>query len=232
MKQVLIKQPAGLGDIFFTQKIVKSFIDKGHEVIWPVNENFMWLNDYMDNIFVNENTEFPHKNYYGGRQPIETEDLIFIPLQEADRHYPDVKIMASKYRMMGMDYSDWSDHFTFKRNYEKEDDLFYNKLGLSDTDEYCLMLRNYGSPPNFLKFPINYEGDLKVIELDFYDGFTLFDWCKVIENASELQLIDSSINYIIDKLELKTDKLSLYTRRPNNFSEIDYIFKTNYTFKR
>jgi hypothetical protein len=231
MKTCLIKQPAGLGDIFFTQKIVKSFMDKGHKVIWPVNENFMWLNEYMDDIFVNENTEFPHKNYYGGTHPLETEDLIFIPLQEADRHHPDVKIMASKYKMMGMDYSDWLEYFTFKRNSKKEDDLFYNKLGLSDNDEYCLILRNYGSPPNFLKFPIDYVGDLKVIELDFYDNFTLFDWCKVIENASELHLIDSSINYIIDKLTLKTDKLTLYTRRPNNFSEIDYIFKTNYTFK-
>jgi len=232
MKKVLIKQPAGLGDIFFSQKIAKFYMDKGYEIIWPVNENFIWLNDYMNKIFVNENTDFQYKQYYGGVQPLETDELIFIPLQYADRHYPGDKIMASKYKMMDMDYSDWDEYFTFERNTEKEDELFYNKLGLSDTDEYCLMLRNYGSPPNFLKYPINYSGGLKVIELDFYDGFTLFDWCKVIENASELHLIDSSINYIIDKLTLKSDRLVLYTRRPNNFSEIDYIFKTNYIFKR
>jgi len=232
MKTVVIKQPSGLGDIFFTQKIVKFFIEKGHEVIWPINENFMWLNDYMENIFYNINSDFPHKDYYLNTQRAqvhETGDLIFIPLEIADKLYPD-KIMACKYRMVGMDFSDWSTYFTFKRNTEKEDDLFYNKLGLTDDKEYCLVSRNYGSPPNFLKFPINYNGNLKVVELDFHEGFTLFDWCKVIENASELHIIDSSINYVIDKLTLKSDKLNLYTRRRNNFSEIDYLFNTKYNY--
>lgn len=228
-KTCLVKQPAGIGDIFFTQKIYNT-LKKEYDVIWPINENFMWLNDYIDNTFVSENSDFPYKDLYGGINVINKEDVFFLPLQYADRYHHRTKIMAAKYEMSSIDFSDWDQHFNFNRNLEKENELFYNTLGLTDGEEYCLVLKNYGSPPNFLKFPINYRGDLKVVELDFYDGYTLFDWCKVIENASEMHLIDSSINYIIDKLTLKTDRLFLYTRRPNNFSEIDYIFKTKYTF--
>ena len=35
-KICLVKQPAGLGDILFCKKLVKPFIEKGYEVIWPV----------------------------------------------------------------------------------------------------------------------------------------------------------------------------------------------------
>jgi len=233
-KICLIRQPAGLGDILYTQKIYKDLVSKGYEVVWPVIDEFLWLNDYLDTKFISINSDFPLKEYYNQFYVFNYNngDLKFIPLQDADRLISGERIMASKYKLYGIESSDWSNYLKFNRNHKKEDKLFYETLGLKDGEEYCLTLRNYGSPPNFLKFPINYVGNLKIVELDFYEGFTLFDWCKVIENASEMHLIDSSINYIIDLLTLKSDRLFLYTRRPNNFSEIDYIFKTKYTFVR
>ena len=231
MKQVLIRQPAGLGDILYTQKIYKDLESMGYEVIWPVIDEFLWLNDYTDSKFVSINDNFPYKNYYNQNYIIKDVDdnFIFIPLQDADKHHINMRIMESKYKMVNIDPVDWSDFLVIKRNTDKEDEL-YRKLGLSEGEDYSLILRNYGSPPNHLKFPINYQGTLKVIELDFMEGYTLFDWCKVIESASEIYLIDSSINYLIEKLTLKSNNLFLFTRRHNNFTEIDYLFKTKYNY--
>ncbi len=230
-KTCLIKQPAGLGDILYTQGIYKHMLGLGYEVIWPIIDEFLWLNDYLDTKFVSLNSDFKYKEYLNNNKIIETSELLYLPIQDSDRLIRGHKIMESKYKLINLDPTKWLDYFTFNRIMEREDKLFYNELGLNNDSEYCLILRNYGSPPNFLKYPINYNGDLKVIELDFHENYTLFDWCKVIENATELHLIDSSINYIIERLNLKSKNVNLYSRRGHNFSEIDYIFKQEYIFK-
>jgi len=57
-KICLIRQPAGIGDIFFCQKIAKDCITKGYEVWWPVIPQFEFIKDYVkvDRLnFINEN---------------------------------------------------------------------------------------------------------------------------------------------------------------------------------
>jgi hypothetical protein len=213
-KRIVINQPAGLGDILFCQKIKKIFENKGFEVIWPVIKEYSWITEYLEGNFVNID-EFQNKS-----------NDIVVDLSNANYMFPNKKIMESKYFLVDIDYSDWVDFFNFKRNIEKENKLYYDVLGLKDNEEFNLISRNYGSPPNFLKFPIENKSNVKNIELDFYQNFTLFDWCKVMENAKEIHMIDSSINFILEKI--KTNVLYLYTRRKNNFSEIDYLFKKDY----
>lgn len=217
-KRVLVNQPAGLGDILFCQKIAYRLEKEGYEVLWPVVPQYAWLKDYL---------ETPAKFVSGDEVEGEVRHL---PLHAADRMYPDKKIMEAKYRMVGEDFSDWSDFLKIKRNTEKEDKLFYEVLGLKDGEDYTLVSRNFGTPPNFKKHPMEIDTKHKIVELDFHDGYNLFDWCKVIENATDMYLIDSSINYIIEVLTIKAENIYLYTRRKNNFSEIDYLFKQKYSF--
>ena len=48
MKKVcLINQPAGIGDVFFTQKIVDKFLNEGFNVIYPLEPQLMFINDYI-----------------------------------------------------------------------------------------------------------------------------------------------------------------------------------------
>jgi len=236
-KKCLIRQPSGLGDIIFTLKIAEHYKNLGYDVIWPVIDSFTWLSDYISGYTFyskgDNNYNAPLKQLdeyyevYNQINPIFNENFVYLPLQSADKHFPNLKIMQSKYRMVNLDYSDWVNYFNFSRNLEKENELFI-KLGLSDDREYCLVSRNYGSPPNYLKFPMDIKTKLKTVELGFVEGYTLFDWSKVIENAKEMYLIDSSINYLIDKLDIRSDNLNLYSRRTRNWSEIDYIFNTKY----
>ena len=39
-KVCLIRQPSGLGDIFFSQKIAQMWIDGGYKVVWPVEDHY------------------------------------------------------------------------------------------------------------------------------------------------------------------------------------------------
>ena len=44
MKKVcLINQPAGIGDVFFTQKIVDKFLNEGFNVIYPLEPQLCLL---------------------------------------------------------------------------------------------------------------------------------------------------------------------------------------------
>lgn len=219
-----INQPAGIGDIFVCQKIGYHYQSLGYEIKWPVVPQYSYISQYLKNF------DYNYQSTNLGMYPIFSEDFIYLPISNADIIHHELKIFQSKYKMCEIDYNDWDTYFNFERNQEKENKLFYELLGLNDDSEYCLVSKNQGTPPNYAKHIINYDGNLKIINMDFIDGFTLFDWCKVIENASEIYTIDSSINWIIEKLNLKTDKLFLYSRRHNDFSQIDYLMKKKYQY--
>jgi hypothetical protein len=65
-----------------------------------------------------------------------------------------------------------------------------------------------------------------------FEEFTPFDWAKVIENAKEISIVDTSFNYLIEKLDLKAEKLYLTSRfTPANFSHIINLFKKNWIYQ-
>ncbi len=64
------------------------------------------------------------------------------------------------------------------------------------------------------------------------DGYSIFDWCKVIENASEIHMIETSLNYVLESKEMRdkiTRNLNLYSRH-YNFSEVEYLFKLPWNY--
>ena len=72
--------------------------------------------------------------------------------------------------------------------------------------------------------PKNYN--LPAVELRIIDGFTLFDWCKVLEKAKSVFTINTSINYLIDVLDTSYERYVIIAHNENNKSEIDYLFTT------
>ena len=60
MKTLLIKQPAGFGDILFCQKIAKVFRERTEykEIIWPVASVYSYIQEYMGN----DNFHFPSED--------------------------------------------------------------------------------------------------------------------------------------------------------------------------
>ena len=108
--KVYINQPAGLGDIFFCQKIAETFIYNGYEVYWPVKSSINWIGDYLINS--------KHVHYIDENQFIQPEDCYVLTLDGAQNTvgYP---IMTAKYRLIDIDWTDWLEFFNFKRNEQK-----------------------------------------------------------------------------------------------------------------
>lgn len=229
MKTCLIKQPAGIGDVFYLQKFAKIIQSAGYEIIWPLQEEILWIRDYIKDInFVSIDSRFLGKDLFNsGQFSLEGEGFLY--LSPDGFQLPGRRIMESKYLLIGHDDSDWYEYFNFSRNIEKEEELYYNVLGLKDDSEY-VFFNKYANTKN-----IRYDGlddltfNLPTIELEIKEGFTLFDWCKVFENATEIHTVHTSLNYVIDKLDIKSKKYYMY--QGNHHSDVQYIpFSKNPTF--
>ena len=243
MKTCLIRQPAGLGDIFFTLKIAKKII-QGHVadiVYWPVIPDFLFIKDYIKQdklIFCNINEDFPHKDIYNSdpRKIIHQPDLLYLPLQRADEMDNDL-ILKSKYNIIDAKWGDWYNFFTYERNRQKEDELYYKILKLKDGEKYTLVSTTYGSPPDTKSAPIEIPQDSsRVVYIDTKKDFTIFDWCTVLERAESIHLVDTSFTYICDTLDLHAKNLFLYSRtqRPQSpsFLQTKFIWRKPWQYKQ
>jgi len=228
MKPCLIKQPAGIGDVFFCQKIARVMMQNGYQVIWPLRPDIHWIKDYIRDIyFPTTEDNFLGKDLYErGMGSVIEENGAFISTATADITHNDGKIMSSKYSMLGLDHSDWRDYFKFERNIERENDLYYNVLGLEDDSEFVFINNLYNTDVKNGKLlsPQNYN--VPVVELQILQGFTLFDWCKVLEKAKSVFTINTSINYLIDVLDTSYDQYVIIAHSEKNKTEIDYLFTT------
>ena len=70
---------------------------------------------------------------------------------------------------------------------------------MKDDSEYVFISNLYNTDIRDSKFISKDQFDLPVVELQILDGFTLFDWCKVLEKAKKIYTVNTAINYIIDE---------------------------------
>jgi hypothetical protein len=228
MKKCLINQPAGLGDILWTQKIAWHFYNKGYQIHWPVNKVYLdSVKKHIDNPwnFVLNTNYFPPHN-------VTSDNFIYIKLDGCQQYFNYPYIMEAKYKVVNVDPVDYQNYVNLKRDYEKENQL-YKLLGLKENDSYVLANYNYGTPPGMYRMeaPIKNKS-LKVIEMKIIEGYSIFDWCKVLENATELCITDSALTIIAELLEIKAKTLTMmYRRSSNELGHIKGLYKLNWKFK-
>lgn len=235
-KIAIVKQTCGLGDILFTSKIRKILENEGYKVIHPVIQEYSWIGEYIEGEFPVIN-EFKYldllnnTNLNPEKIIVDDVEIFLVPLQTADRRF-EGSVMDAKYKLMNIDLTDWSNYLTIKRNKNKEEELL-KKLNLSENDDFILINNKYGSPPNHLTKSINVNTTSKIVYLDFYDGYTLFDWLKVLEIAKEIHVVESSINFLLEKEDINPNKVFIYSKHePSSFSQVEHLFlkKWNYIF--
>jgi len=144
----------------------------------------------------------------------------------ADRYFPTEKIMVSKYKLCDLSHQNWQASLVFSRNEDKEDKLFRDILGLKEQEKYILYNQEYGPPSNTQKYEINkMPENVKKISITPTEGFTLFDWCKVIERAAEIHITHTSVVYMIEKLNLLATTLIQYLPgKQKQFDQIGALF--------
>lgn len=240
-KTCLIKQPAGIGDILFCQKIAKVIQEETEykKIIWPVSEQYCYLKDYLisDNIdFPLETDNFPYKDFYnsGNLYMVESDNVLFVPLQSSDVvekickcHNNSKAHGHMKYNFCNVSYSDWKNYFELKRNYKRENDLI-SKLELDINKPYNLINKNSGTYPNYSNNLLSNEikdivpnNNFKNVYMEFYDGVNIFDWMKIFEYAREIHTMECGVYYILEKMNL--DNVFIYTKYINQNDDFSYM---------
>ena len=113
--------------------------------------------------------------------------------------------------------------FKWERNLEKENEL-YNLLV---KDKNYILINSKWSDGNV---SIETDSTFQRINMDVLDGFGLFDWAKIIENASEIHTVSTSNLFLLETLNLRANKVNIYPRKPreNNFDGISEFVNKNF----
>jgi len=217
-KNCLIYQPAGIGDILFCQGIVKHYVNKGYNVIYPTNSNLFYLKDYLKHpgvTYYDKEDDFPFKDRYNNNnRSILDGDFVFVNLDKSQEHVPPSRgFMISKYEMVGLDHNIWKQNLHITRNKEREDWLFYKHLKLKDGEKYILTNNKFGTPPDTKIFPLpQIDTSYKLVDMPYIDGTTIMDWIKVIEKARGIVTVDTCIQYIMEILDIDYKFYYCYSR--------------------
>jgi len=233
-KLCIIKQPAGLGDIFFCQKIADQLIQKEYKVVWPIIEHFKWLPKYIQK----QNIEYPlvtstfkYKELFNDQTPvINRPNFLFLPLQTASKWVTASTFMEAKYNLVGGTSVNWQSHFKIHRNKEREQKLF-KYFGINKQDKFTLVNRNFASPPDIQKNLNIKPNSNHIVEVDFLGWDNIFDWCGLIEAAEEIHTVETSFCYIIEKVNT-SKKLFMYSRngQHENFDYIKSVFNKPWNY--
>lgn len=233
-KICVIRQPAGLGDILFSQKIAFKLKEKYKlNVVWPVSEKNLSVRKYLLSPvqFCNINEDFKFKELFNFREIIDNDNVLYIPLQDADQYYPGLCMMDSKYKFVGLKFDDWQRYLNLNRDFKKENSL-KKILNINKNEEYVFLNKTYGclSAPAVCSYLTNFKSSFRVIELKEIEGVSLFDWCTILEGAKEIHTVDTSLMYIIEKLNVSS-KLFCYSRYiPASFHDVSHLFTKNWNY--
>lgn len=228
-KVLVIQQYFGLGDIIWGQSIAHNFIKNDYKVLWPVQPSLVeGLNraypcvTFIDHTWLNinfENKDFKEEN-----------GVRMLPMRYSEwlmgRQYRDH--MKSKYEYLNMDWRTWKQHAMPVRYPEKEKDL-RNAIGIKRGEKFNLIAVRYGSDGNH-QINLNITNGFKNVVLDFVPGYSLFDWCSVIENATTIHAVSSSTLYLFELLDLQATEVHLYPRQPHeqNFDYTKFLMTKSY----
>jgi len=222
MKTCLINQPAGIGDIMYTIQIGRFFAAKGYRVIWPVIKQYHWLSRYIDCDneikFVAEDEDFPMKDLYlsSHKEICCRRGTLYIPLKKSTlsslgSRYP---LMLSKYAMVGLTSRSkrWHTAFNINRDHicEKRVEEYYDLLPQQDfifcntligsPDGHMIPLQDMRDTITSIKAKSN---DLRILENEFVNDTTIFDFIGILASASELHLPNSALAWIAEYLAVK-----------------------------
>jgi len=249
ISKLIIKQGAGIGDVLFALRIGRLLYEKYQcKIVWPIIDEISWIADYIDAPYI----EWPSYNEYHDLlenpsippYPFHLDsETVIVPVANAWpgdglSHHP---IMKAKYIMLGLDFNGWQDDIKIKRNKNKEKELYYNVLNLTDDSDYTFITRQYSTPragqPD-MKSPFMpdtlFENHNKIVESSVIPGYNIFDWLMVIEKAKDIHLVSTCLVYILEAIDTKLPTINIYNRDDDgNLRQLDFMkptFKQNWNF--
>jgi hypothetical protein len=202
--KIIINQPFGVGDILFLSPLIANL--EADHIIWPVVDHYYWVKDYIiiPNMQFIKQSEFNINNYQGYNE---------VPFQHSHYMVPQAKdCMEAKYMLLEANPEMWRT-LSFTRNKTKEEQL-KQYLNIKPDDKFIFVNNNFAGPEFNYKIDIKLQTNLKIVHQEYIDGFSLLDWCGVLEQADEIHTVSTAVFFVIESLKLEKTPLHLYPRKP------------------
>lgn len=242
----IFNQFRGLGDILFIMQIAQEQVAKGNKVMFPVEPHYLEIEKHFPDIyFIDKNKiNLPYKSQQEQNVQFNGETWRMIPFRFANdiMKVPYTDCMKAKYFYWdfyvngsvphGFEKLDnwrrWSE-YDIIHDFENEQKLF-NYLNPKN-EKYVFVNRNFRTNFSGKAQDMKIPSGVKVIEMRPLKGFTLIDWSLILEGASEIHSVGTSINYLIEKLDINCP-IHLYKRLPEetNFDNYKYILTEAYNY--
>lgn len=222
VKKIVVNQYFGLGDILFIEPIYKYLHDLGLEVIAPIQDQYLWVQDHIKYVQFKGISEFD-MDYERFDFGLLTEDTAYLPLRFSDQIYRNLRPhdtsasrywMTDKYTVLGLDYNRWTS-IHLERNMEKEKALKSIVLSEIGNSEYDFCNSYYGNALNInLELENRVKSGVPVIFMSKIEGYTMVDWSSIIEGARKVHTVSTSLLYMIQAIHQPGKEYHLYPRLP------------------
>jgi len=252
MKTALIRQPAGLGDIFWLQPLVDDMASRGFEVIYPVCDHYY---DVVKKSIKTNNSNFVRESSLKGKlqdvyqqtEEIIEDDFEYHPFDCVTDHrldsfnpaYRGLNVMEIKYIYyhglnpdFDRDAADWRKSVTIIRDKEREQ-KYEESRNISDDKEFIWVNRVFGTPPDTVFRDIELPDNIQIVENDMILE-NIFDVCGAFEKAKAIHSVETCFCWIAELVNTKAD-LHLYSRKIGNNNQfhnnsyIDLIYRGDWT---
>lgn len=219
---IIVNQPFGIGDVIYSQTLIRRIAD-GRHIVWPVMNHFIepLQRAYPDIQWVGHGSlgfdDMRQQQQEVNIKPWGKCTVIPIRFGDTMMKVPYANCMRAKYDMYGMDFRTWKHNSMWQRDAAKETELFER---LNCNGKYRLINRVFGSTSQY-RAKIPYDG----IEMTTIRGFSLFDWAMVAEQAHDIHTVSTSLFYVLEMLNLNCDEIRMYPRKPleYDFRNIQYL---------
>ncbi|REJ84536.1 MAG: hypothetical protein DWQ39_02740 [Bacteroidetes bacterium] len=188
-KRMLMIQKGKVGDVLLCLPIARAYADR-YTVQWLLPKQYHCLFDYVDYVAPVERAQGKY-DY--------TLDLSFGQGGKPEQWWRREKsgfrsFVDAKYHLAGIDVNE-KNNLVYDRDYKKENallEIIRQKIGAG---EFALMhtQSDYGTP-------VKVKSAMAALEFSPIEGYTIFDWRKVIEQAAEIHCIDSSLCNFVDAI--------------------------------
>jgi len=217
--KLLIVQPGRYGDILICLPIAKHYSDQGYKVFWKCPREYHQMFDGTPYVTPVEFSPTVDR----------TIDLSFgfggLPEKwwQANKQNFD-SFVTAKYFLAGVPVQErWN--LQYNRNRQKENELYQMVVG--SRKDYTLVQEETHTG-RYIN--IRQPDKIKVRQID---GYTIFDWYKVIENATEIHCIDSVLSNLIEGVaEFKEKNKIIYLHSRETLPYLRATYRNGWTIDR
>jgi hypothetical protein len=203
VKKCLLIQPGAFGDILVCAPIAKIYYDNGYKVYWPTTLKYKSLIDrlpYAEHIMLDDRSIHPDWLRSDVQKALEILDNkeIDVILNLADRgphpmaNRNDENFEECKYRLSNIPIN-YKHTLSWSRDLKKEDALYSKIVNGSEEYVFCHLESSRGD-----KAALPDSINEKIIEAKELEGYSIYDWYKVIVNANKIFCVESAFHQFID----------------------------------